>query len=144
MSDAKITAILAAAGAVAAEAAKVQPEVLGAPVGLLLAAHAGAFFALARTPPERWGKLLKLDPKLQGSARAAAIARRTVGILFTVMVTGFVCAWAAAFAPHVFTSLKNAPLAAGAGLLAFGGQTLIPKVFEAIGNRLDAWGRSKP
>lgn len=144
MSDAKITAVLAAAGAIAAEAAKVQPEILGAPVGLLLAAHAGAFFALARTPPERWGALFVPDPKLRGGARAWAIGLRTAGILSTVVVSGFVCAWAAAFAPHIFTSLKNAPLAAGAGLLAFGGQTLIPKAFEALSRRLDAWGRSKP
>lgn len=144
MHDAKFTAVLAAAGAVAAEVAPVQPEILGAPISLLLAAFAGAFFALSRTPPEKWGHFLKAKPGQTKLARGLDLARRTAGVLATVLVTGFVCAWAAAFAPHVITSLKNAPLAAGAGLLAFGGQTLIPKAFEALSNRIDAWGRSKP
>lgn len=144
MHDAKLTAVLAAAGAVAADVANIQPEILGAPVGLLLAAFAGALFALARTPPEKWGKFLTPKHGQTRLSRALDLARRTAGVLFTVVSVGFVCAWAAAFVPHVITSLKNAPLAAGAGLLAFGGQTLIPKAFEALSNRIDAWGRSKP
>jgi hypothetical protein len=144
MSDLKL-AIATAAGAVASEMLPVpQPEILGAPLGMLLAAHAGALFALARTPPDKWGKLLEVDAGIVGSARIYALLRRSVGILFTVTATAFAAAWTAAWVPHIFTSLKTAPLAAGAGLLAYIWQALLPRAFKALGNRLDAWGGVKP
>lgn len=144
MTDAKF-ALLTAAGAVAAEILPAEPPViLGAPLGMLLAAHAGALFALARTPPEQWGLLLSIPPNFVGAIRWAAIGGRAASILTTVTANAFMCAWFVAWIPHIFPSYKDAPLAAGAGFFAFGGQTLIPKVFEALGRWVDGWGGKKP
>ena len=63
MSDLKLTALATAAAGVGAAAATVQPEILGAPIGMLLAAHAGALFGLSRTPPEQWGSLLVIPAR---------------------------------------------------------------------------------
>lgn len=143
MSDLKFSALVTAAAGVAAAAAKVQPEILGAPIGMLLAAHAGALFGLSRTPPEQWGSLLVIPDGLTAAQHAFAVARRGAGIAFTLVANAFACSWAVAWLPHFFDWAKNAPLAAGAGLLAYGGQTLIPRAFNAAGKRLDRWGAQK-
>lgn len=144
MTELKFTALAAATAGVAAAAAKVQPEILGAPIGLLLAAHAGALFGLSQTPPEKWGSLLVIPKGLTASRHALAVSRRAFGIAFTLVANAFACAWAVAWLPHFVESAKDAPLAAGAGLLAFGGQHLIPRVFKAAGQRVDSWGGQKP
>lgn len=140
MSDLKFTALATAVAGAMAEAAKIQPEILGAPIGALLAAHAGALFGLSKTPPEQWGSLLAIPGGVAPGARMAAVTRRAVGILFTLVANAFACAWVVAWLPHFFESAKDAPLAAGAGLLAFGGQHLIPRAFKALGRRVDRWG----
>lgn len=144
MSELKFTALATAAAGVVAEIAKVQPEILGAPVGVLLAAHAGALFGLSQTPPEKWGSLLVIPEGLSPGRRAMAVGRRALGIAFALVANAFACAWTVAWLPHFVESAKNAPLAAGAGLLAFGGQHLIPRAFKAAGQRLDSWGAQKP
>ena len=144
MSDLKFTTLVAVAAAAGAAAAKVQPEILGAPVGILLAAHAGALFGLSQTPPEKWGSLLVIPEGLTRAQHALAVLRRGLGIAFALVANAFACSWAVAWLPHFVESAKNAPLAAGAGLLAFGGQHLIPRAFKAAGQRLDSWGAQKP
>lgn len=145
MSDFNFPAlILASATAVVAAATKIQPELLGAPMGVLLAAHAGALFGLSQTPPEKWGKVLAIPERLTGMRRAWAVGYRAFGVLFTVTANAFLMAWVVVFMPHIFTSLKTAPLAAAAGILAFGGQHLIPRMFKAAGDWVEGWGGKKP
>lgn len=144
MSDLNIAAFVTAAAAAAVEVAGAPSDILGAPVGMVLAAHAGALFALAQTPPEKWGKALRIPAGLEGWRRYLAIVGRGAGIMFTVVGNAFACAWFVALLPHFIDSLKDAPLAAGAGFLAFGGQHLIPRIFKAIGKRVDGWGGVDP
>ena len=144
MSDLNIAAFVTAAAAAAVEIAGAPAEILGAPVGMVLAAHAGALFALAQTPPEKWGKALKIPKGLEGANRVLAVVGRGAGVMLTVVGNAFACAWFVALLPHFMDSLKDAPLAAGAGFLAFGGQHLIPRLFVAIGKRVDGWGGADP
>ena len=90
------------------------------------------------------GSLLVIPAGLTAGQHALAVARRTIGIAFTLVANAFACAWAVAWLPHFFSGAKDAPLAAGAGLLAYGGQFLIPRAFKAAGQRLDSWGAQKP
>lgn len=139
MSDSKLVMLGAALTATAA-ATGVPPVILGAPAPLLLAAYAGALFSLAQTPPEKWGSLVTVPRTLKGWQRYLALLGRGAGIMFTVTSVAFVAAWGVALSPHVVDKLKDAPLAPAAGILAYGFQLIVPRAFNAIGKRIDAWG----
>lgn len=139
MSDSKLVMIGAVLTAAAA-ATDVPPIIVGAPAPLLLAAYAGALFSLAQTPPEKWGSLVTIPKRLTGWSRYLALLGRGAGIMFAVTSVAFVSAWLVALAPHVFDKIKDAPLAPAAGLLAYGFQLIVPRAFNAIGKRIDAWG----
>lgn len=143
MSDVKLAALGAVAAAVAA-ASPVPPEILGAPLPLLLAAFAGALFALAQTPPAKWGSLLSLPTGFTGWQRYVAGIGRGAGIMLALTSVAFVSAWTLALAPHFWVKLKDAPLAPGAGLVAYGFQHVVPRAFAALGRRIDAWGGKTP
>lgn len=144
MTETKLALLTAAAAAGAELLPGKPPTILGAPLGMLLAAHAGALFALARTPPNQWGSLLAIDPLAKGFERVLGIVRRALVILLSLEAAAFGCAWAVAFgAPfvvHFFPVAKDAPWPAAAGLLALGGQNLLTRFFEAAGRRIDRFG----
>jgi len=109
-----------------------HPVFLGIPSDVLLAAFAGAMFGLAYTKPEAWGKLLDIPP---GSAlrRAGWLLLRSGGVAFTLSSIALASAWSVAVAPH-FPMLEwtgEVPPIPLAGLLAYGGQRLIPKALDA-------------
>lgn len=140
MHDLKFTATLSALVAVVA----VPPEVtyLGIPVGVLLAAYAGALFGLAYTPPEKWGALVKV-PAGPALTRYGWISLRAMGMLFTLSGIAVVSAWAVATAPF-FPLLKWAegiPAIPAAGLLAFAGQHIIPRALSAMSRWVDNRGK---
>lgn len=139
MSDAKLV-FMGAALTAAAAITDVPPVILGAPAPLLLAAYAGALFSLAQTRPEKWGPLVNRPAALTGWSRTLALLGRGAGIMFTVTSVAFVAAWLVALAPHLFDKIKDAPLAPAAGVLAYGFQLIVPRAFNAIGKRIDAWG----
>lgn len=143
MSDVK----LAAFGAVIATVVAITPAppvILGAPLPLLLAAFAGALFSLAQTPPAKWGSLVALPKGLKGWTKALAIVGRGAGIMLAVTGVAFASAWIVALSPVFWDKLKDAPLAAGAGILAFAFQKIVPRGFDAIGKRIDAFGGKTP
>lgn len=135
MIDQRITLATAAAAAVVTEVLPVA-TVFGIPVGILLAAHAGALFGLAHTPPERWTQLFTLPPNQPPWKRTVSLGWRLAGLLFTTSGNAFAIAWAVTLGPHVpfLAWAAKMPLAAAAGFLAYGSQYLIVPAFE-VGQR---------
>lgn len=130
-------AVGAAAG-VTAVTLNAHPVFLGIPSDVLLAAFAGAMFGLAYTRPEAWGTLLDIPPG-STAKRAGWLLLRTSGVAFTLSSIAIASAWAIAVAPHfpLLTWTGDVPPIPLAGLLAYGGQRLIPKALEAGGRWLD-------
>jgi hypothetical protein len=141
MHDLKFTATVAALGAAIA----VPPEAtyLGIPVGVLLAAFAGALFGLAYTPPEKWGALVSV-PAGPALKRYGFIGLRACGMLFTLTSIAVVSAWSVATAPYLplLSWAKGIPAIPAAGLLAFAGQHLIPRALNAAGRWMDNRGKT--
>jgi hypothetical protein len=132
MIDQRTTLLTAVAAAVVAETVPVA-TVFGIAIGVLLAAHAGAFFGLAHTPPHRWTQLFSLPPDQPRWKRSMSLTWRVVGLLFTTSSNAFAISWAVTLAPHVplLAWMAKMPLAAAAGFLAYGSQYLIVPAFEA-------------
>jgi hypothetical protein len=130
-------AVGAAAG-ITAVTLNAHPVFLGIPSDVLLAAFAGAMFGLAYTRPEAWGTLLDI-PAGSTAKRAGWLLLRTGGVAFTLSSIAIASAWAIAVAPHfpLLTWTGDVPPIPLAGLLAYGGQRLIPKALEAGGRWLD-------
>jgi hypothetical protein len=144
MTDTKFTAALGAIGALAAPAAGAD-DVLGIPLGVLLASCAGALFGLAYTPPEQWGRLLAI-PNGSRLKRYSWVALRAGGLLFTLAAIAFVCAWLAIGIPHVpgmswAVGIGPKPMA---GILAFAGQHFVPRLLNAGARGIDSIRGKKP
>lgn len=144
MNDSKMAFLGTAAAAAAAVVPEAPPVILGAQLPLLLAAFAGGLFSLAQTPPEKWGTLLSVPAGVTGWRRAFHALSRGSSIMFALTGVAFVSAWIVPFGPFVWEKLKDAPLAAGAGILAWCFQQVVPRVVAALGRRIDAWGAGKP
>jgi hypothetical protein len=129
--DHRLTIGTALAAAAATELVPIA-TVFGIPVGILLAAHAGALFGLAHTPPDRWAQLFSLPPDQPHWKRTVSVAWRIAGLLFTTSGNAFAIAWLVTIAPHLpgMGWSHKAPLAAGAGLLAYASQYLIVPALE--------------
>ncbi len=140
MHDVKFTATVSAL--VAAVAVPPEAHYLGIPVGVLLAAFAGALFGLAYTPPEKWGDLVKV-PAGPAIKRYGWISLRACGMLFTLSGIAVVSAWSVATAPFLplFAWTKGIPAIPAAGLLAFAGQHLIPRALNAMSRWIDGRGK---
>lgn len=110
------------------------PEILGAQPGILLAAYAGALFGLAYTKPETWGRLLAI-PAGSTLSQTGWFALRAGGLLFTLTMFAFLATWTVATAPHVPGAgwTGGLPPLPFAGLLAFGGQYLLPVALNSAG-----------
>lgn len=136
MPDSKLTAVVTVAAALA-PAVVAQPDILGIPPGVLLAACAGALFGLAYTPPEAWGRLLAV-PAATGWPRYGWIGLRAGGLVFTLLANALACSWAVAALPHLpgMAWAKGIPGMPAAGLLAFAGQHIIPKALDWLGRKL--------
>lgn len=125
----------AAVGASVAAASGLAPDqILGAPTGVLLAAYAGALFGLAYTKPETWGRLLAI-PSASPLRQTGWFTLRAGGLLFTLTMFAFIATWAVVTAPHVPGAAWTGglPPLPFAGLLAFGGQYLLPVALNSAG-----------
>lgn len=121
------------------------PEVLGIGVGVLMGACAGALFGLANTPPEKWGKLLKI-PDGTPAKRYGWICLRAGGLVFTLAGIAFVAGWTATALPHFPLTTWTAPIPAIplAGLLAYAGQHVFPRAISAATRWIDNRGGKAP
>lgn len=129
----------AAAGAVATVAPAV---ILGVEGGTLLAAVAGALFALAYSRPEAWGRLFEL-PSGTVLQRLLQFSGRAWLLAFSVAANAFIAAWSVSAAPHFpgMAWAAAAPAAPLAGLVAFGAQQLVPKALAAAERWFDSRAR---
>lgn len=132
MMDQRFTFGTALLAAVVAEVAPVA-TVFDIPIGVLLAAHAGALFGLAHTRPERWAQLFSLPANQRSWRRGLSLAWRIFGLVFTTCGNAFAIAAVVTLAPHLpgMGWAAKMPLAAGAFALAFGSQYLIVPALEA-------------
>lgn len=140
MSDMKFAGVAALGAAGIAPSTNVT--VFGIPMGLILAGCAGAMFALAYTPPEKWGKLLA---PINGSKwrRAGIMAFRASGMLFMLVGIVIVMGWAALAVPHapLMEWTERVPPPAIAGLLCFFGQFWLPRVIDASNRWIENKGK---
>lgn len=133
MIDQRLTGVTALLTAIVAEVAAPVPMVFGIPIGIVLAAHAGALFGLAHTPPQKWSRVFSLPPGQSPWRRRASLAWRIAGVLFTTSGNAFAVAAFVAVFPHLPAMgwAAKAPLGPGALVLAFGSQYLIIPAFQA-------------
>ncbi len=127
MSDpATIAKTLGAAGGVAAAAPVVV--IFGVELGMLTAAAVGALLSLAYSRPAAVTPKKPL-PESPPFKRLLVLAGRASAMAFTLTALAIVSAWTAMALPHVPGGGWAAKLPAEpfAGLLAFGGQYVLPR-----------------
>lgn len=122
-------------GAATATIVTQQTMILGIPAGILLAAYAGALFGVAYTKPEAWGSLIAIPPGTR-MARIGWVLLRAGGLLFTMTMFAFLASWSVASLPHVPLAgwTGQLPPQPFAGLLAWGGQYLLPIALQSAGS----------
>lgn len=135
--SAEVKTVAAAVGV----AATVPAMILGIHAATLAAATAGALFSLAYSRPDSWGGELAL-PEGPVGRRMAVAALRIGSLSFTLAANAMVAAWAVSTLPHLpglqwTGTIPEPPLA---GLIAFAGQHVVPRLLAWASRWLDARG----